>query len=663
MRSKCFKAVMLALFSVGLAAVVESGWAQSLQLVTMNTSWKYNKSGANLGTGWVATGYNDTVAGWEGPGLPLFGFESTPDIYLPYTFNTLFPDPTTVNPYVLTYYFRAHFNMPAYPIAVVTNTTLICSNWVDDGAVIYLNGVELGRGAMPAGAVTSTTLANSISEPGFFSITNLGTNMVVGDNVLAVEVHQVNNTSSDDVFGMTMTVILPAPPAITKQPVGQTNVVGATNVSLSVAATGALPLSYQWYSNNVRIASATGTSFNVVTAKTNTVNYFVTVSNFLGVVTSDVVRVAIVLDTFPPLMVSAIAGPASVPPFTVTSNQVLVFYNELMQTATAGAVSNYAVTLLATTNIIQVTAAQLGTYAVSNVSVVKLTCASDLILGNNYVLTVNRAADTNRIPILPNSQMGIVFGTHLVTNLMRMDQLWRWDENIDDPGTAWKETNYVVPDSWGGPAPGFLYYDQVTGGIPDFPCATNSSPTQFGGYAHWTYYFRTHFNFPTNLPKTGKLVFKHLLDDGAIFYLNGAEIFRFNMCDGTPGPTVDACYPVTNAICVITNVSVTNLVGGDNVLAAELHQYRSDTAGFDIIFGTQVDYDYQLGGAVPPRLKITPNPANPNNLILTWSSPLGLKWGLEARTSLDSGSWVPIANPSPYTNTIIGAKFFRVRLN
>jgi len=54
-----------------------------------------------------------------------------------------------------------------------------------------------------------------------YSVTNLAaTNLVMGDNVLAVEVHQTSATSSDVVFGMSLTATVPgqAPITITSQP-------------------------------------------------------------------------------------------------------------------------------------------------------------------------------------------------------------------------------------------------------------------------------------------------------------------------------------------------------------------------------------------------------------------------------------------------------------
>ena len=73
----------------------------------------------------------------------------------------------------------------------------------DDGAVVYLNGVEIMRSNMPDGFVNSETTALSEiiggSESQLYEYPVV-LNMNNGLNVLAVEVHQINSTSSDISF-------------------------------------------------------------------------------------------------------------------------------------------------------------------------------------------------------------------------------------------------------------------------------------------------------------------------------------------------------------------------------------------------------------------------------------------------------------------------------
>src|SRR5205814_9368575 len=116
-----------------------------------------------------------------------------------------------------------------------------------------------------------------------------------------------------------------------------------------------------------------------VTAKTNAVNYTLVASNVAGMTTSLVARVVIIPDTFPPTLVSALTGP---PPPTRASNQVDVTFSEKVDPASAGAMTNYTVSILGTTNIIPIMSV-----AVNN-NLARLTLASGLALPTNYVVTV-----------------------------------------------------------------------------------------------------------------------------------------------------------------------------------------------------------------------------------------------------------------------------------
>jgi len=78
----------------------------------------------------------------------------------------------------------------------------------DDGAVVYLNGVELVRHNMPAGALSSETTAasgvGSVEESEWFTFEVSPDTLVAGTNILAVEVHQSSGTSSDVSFDLTL---------------------------------------------------------------------------------------------------------------------------------------------------------------------------------------------------------------------------------------------------------------------------------------------------------------------------------------------------------------------------------------------------------------------------------------------------------------------------
>jgi hypothetical protein len=77
------------------------------------------------------------------------------------------------------------------------------------------------------------------------------------------------------------------PPTITTQPLSQTRGVGAT-ATFTVAATGSMPLQYQWMLNGMAISGATSASYTtpVLTLQNNNEQFSVVVSNSAGSVTS-----------------------------------------------------------------------------------------------------------------------------------------------------------------------------------------------------------------------------------------------------------------------------------------------------------------------------------------------------------------------------------------
>lgn len=181
--------------------------SQTLNLVGMTaTTWRYNQARADLGSAWFAKAYDDNQAGWA-TGTGVFHNETTPNVVLPAPRGTqlaLGPagDRTP------TFYFRIHFNLTVSPSLV---TALRLTALLDDGAVFYINGNPVpihtsgmndGETGYNAWANRTVSDATSFESPVDLDLTKAG--LVQGDNVLAVEVHQVNNTSSDVVFGASL---------------------------------------------------------------------------------------------------------------------------------------------------------------------------------------------------------------------------------------------------------------------------------------------------------------------------------------------------------------------------------------------------------------------------------------------------------------------------
>jgi hypothetical protein len=188
--------------------MVMTACAQVTTNLDLTSVWRY--SAADLdGLNWQAPKYDDSawpygpailwvdVRGYVQPGIPV------PNTEMP-------SNPSTPYPFI-TYYLRTHFAFTnASP-----GTPLMFTAYLDDGAVFYLNGKEIARPNMPPvpAAISNNTLAdaytcssgNATCPYDFIVSGDLATNLAVGDNVLAVEVHNYSAFSPDITFGVSLT--------------------------------------------------------------------------------------------------------------------------------------------------------------------------------------------------------------------------------------------------------------------------------------------------------------------------------------------------------------------------------------------------------------------------------------------------------------------------
>ncbi|HEY1717351.1 MAG TPA: immunoglobulin domain-containing protein [Verrucomicrobiae bacterium] len=236
-----------------------------------NSSWEVNPSGTDLGTNWLGQTYDDSPSPWIS-GLGLFGY--TPSGAYPTIQTPLSSGPNT-------YYFRTHFTWNYSTI----NLAFVVTNYLSDGAVYYLNGVEVRRDRMPAGNVAYGTAASGtnspVGQPDIFGFS--GGPLQIGDNILEVETHQAPGSGSDMVFGLSLTAATQYPATIvnTNLPADQSVPVGQS-VTFTADVLGS-SLSYQWLEGGAPIAGATNAVFVIPFATTNdSGGYSLTVANSLA---------------------------------------------------------------------------------------------------------------------------------------------------------------------------------------------------------------------------------------------------------------------------------------------------------------------------------------------------------------------------------------------
>ncbi len=161
-------------------------------LINAGAEWKYLDDGSDQGAAWRTLNYDDShwssghaqLGYGDGDEATIISYGSSPD-----------------NKHIC-YYFRKIINVTNPSAASGLKISLLR----DDGAVVYINGVEVVRSNMPDGPIHYNTRAASTvagtDEDIFFEYNVPSSYLQAGLNVIAVEVHQRRPTSSDVSFDL-----------------------------------------------------------------------------------------------------------------------------------------------------------------------------------------------------------------------------------------------------------------------------------------------------------------------------------------------------------------------------------------------------------------------------------------------------------------------------
>jgi hypothetical protein len=238
--------------------------AQTVSIIPQNSSWKYLDNGSNQGTAWRATTFND--ASWASGNAELGygdGGEATVVKY----------GPNASNRYRTTYFRKA------FTVAAPTNySTFTLGLLRDDGAVVYLNGVEVARSNMPTGTIDYRKLASAAvsgtNESTFYTFTLNPSSFVAGNNVLAVEVHQSAINSSDLSFNLKLDATSIAATCATPSSLTASSVTATTATLSWSSIAGATSYNIQY-----RIVGATTWTTTIATVTTKSVTGLTANSN------------------------------------------------------------------------------------------------------------------------------------------------------------------------------------------------------------------------------------------------------------------------------------------------------------------------------------------------------------------------------------------------
>ena len=179
------------------------------QVIAIGDSWRY-QSGNLDSINWTSPAYDDSA--WPSSN-GVFGITTCNCLPAPIqTALSLATNPPT-------FQFRRQFSAPAAPggLAIQINALL------DDGAVFFLNGVEVLRVGLSNNPLSATnqatrTVGNASSYERFLLTGSNSAPLLAGINLLAVELHQAANPGNDVVFGCEVNLITNLPGNVIRGP-------------------------------------------------------------------------------------------------------------------------------------------------------------------------------------------------------------------------------------------------------------------------------------------------------------------------------------------------------------------------------------------------------------------------------------------------------------
>jgi hypothetical protein len=177
-----------------------AGPSGTIVIPRSTAGWLYDAQRAEPAAGWKGLPYDDS--GWK-PATTEVGFGEGDEAT---TLTAAEQGPTGDK--TTTVYFRRTFQLS--DASAVTEMQIELNR--DDGAVVYINGMEVGRENIDPGPVTYATLADNASPENVFNTMPVPAAVLAtlqdGDNVIAVEVHQSSLTSSDLGFDLELSAVL-----------------------------------------------------------------------------------------------------------------------------------------------------------------------------------------------------------------------------------------------------------------------------------------------------------------------------------------------------------------------------------------------------------------------------------------------------------------------
>lgn len=220
--------------------------------------------------------------------------------------------------------------------------------------------------------------------------------------------------------------------------------------------------------------------------------------------------------------------------------------------------------------------------------------------------------------------------------------------------TAWRGTGTFSDSGWPAGASPLGYSPNNEDGVATLVPTGCGTGVFNCAQKHPTIYFRKTFTI-ANINDYQKFMLQYKRDDGIVLYVNGTEVKREFMPDGTISHTTSATGgPGTGeGIWQVLDPSVQTslplllyLRTGENVIAAEVHQTGTATPTTN---STDLRFDLKLEGVLNPRIAIARGPylqmGTSNSMIFRWSTDVATEGRVICRSArtgvVRTSTWQP----------------------
>jgi hypothetical protein len=267
----------------------------------------------------------------------------------------------------------------------------------------------------------------------------------------------------------------------------------------------------------------------------------------------------------------------------------------------------------------------------------------------------------------------------VATELIAVYADWKYMSSLADFQDQFQATDF--DDSAWSTGGQLLYIEGSTLSSPSGFVKTTGVPgnSANSGRPFSTTYFRRHFSFSGSLTDL-TLKATVMIDDGAVFYINGQEAARLRMGAGSVAYDTRSNASVSNAAEETITLATDALVAGDNVIAVEVHQTSGTSS--DVVFGLRLQAEVPAGASAThvvlnELLVRNATLTNPDGSLAAWIelfNPSGesadladmslsddvadpRRWVFPAGTTLAAGASMVLycdpASPASATNTAL----------